>query len=245
MEFSCWLLLISRSTWLIIVVFSQLANCYPSECVLPFPRSYVVYHLGEQESIDVDGKLDDKAWSRVSWTEDFIGDHIFYVFLIQFPKYIRGLERWYFCGERGVYECLSVSFLLGGGGGRGRGLSHSPFKQPIRQGALYSMQIPRRRYADFRAKALNPRQRSLCVAYIKCSLAYMQGSGELNKECGTVFRILAWILAQILALLLAYPFVTILYMQFCWLHCMLFKSNQPKHEFRKIGYFNTCKGTAL
>ena len=35
-----------------------------------------MYHLDEQESIDVDGKLDDKAWTRVSWTEDFIGDHI-------------------------------------------------------------------------------------------------------------------------------------------------------------------------
>lgn len=47
---------------------------YPAECVLPFPRSYVVYHLGEQETIDIDGKLDDKAWALVSWTEDFIGD---------------------------------------------------------------------------------------------------------------------------------------------------------------------------
>ena len=47
---------------------------YPSECILPFPRSYVVYHLGEQETIDIDGKLDDKAWALVSWTEDFIGD---------------------------------------------------------------------------------------------------------------------------------------------------------------------------
>lgn len=45
---------------------------YPSECILPFPRSYVVYHLGEQETIDIDGKLDDKAWALVSWTEDFI-----------------------------------------------------------------------------------------------------------------------------------------------------------------------------
>lgn len=31
-----------------------------------------MYHLDEQESIDVDGKLDDKAWAHVSWTEDFI-----------------------------------------------------------------------------------------------------------------------------------------------------------------------------
>lgn len=71
MEFPYWLPLLLTS---FLVVFSQRANCYPSECVLPFPRSYVVYHLDEQESIDVDGKLDDKAWAHVSWTEDFIGN---------------------------------------------------------------------------------------------------------------------------------------------------------------------------
>lgn len=60
---------------------------YPSECVLPFPRSYVVYHLGEQETIDIDGKLDDKAWALVSWTEDFIGDWKIYVsFWLMFPS---------------------------------------------------------------------------------------------------------------------------------------------------------------
>ena len=93
MEFSRWLLLIS--TWLITALFSKHANCYPSECVLPFPRSYVVYHLDKQESIVVDGKLDDKAWSRVSWTEDFIGDHMFLFY--------------------------SLQYLVGGGGGGGGG----------------------------------------------------------------------------------------------------------------------------
>ena len=72
-QFSYWFPLISS---LVLVVFFQRANCFPSDCVLPFPRSYVVYHLDEQESIDVDGKLEDKAWTRVSWTEDFIGDHM-------------------------------------------------------------------------------------------------------------------------------------------------------------------------
>ena len=72
-QFSYWLSLISS---LVLVVLFKRANCFPSECVLPFPRSYVVYHLDEQESIDVDGKLDDEAWTRVSWTEDFIGDHM-------------------------------------------------------------------------------------------------------------------------------------------------------------------------
>ena len=48
-------------------------DSYPSECTLPFPRSYVVYHLSDREVIDVDGKLDDSAWDSVSCTEDFIG----------------------------------------------------------------------------------------------------------------------------------------------------------------------------
>ena len=73
-----WLPLLS--TWVLVVFSLQRANCYPVECVLPFPRSYVVYHLDDQESIDVDGKLDDKAWTRVAWTEDFIGDLILFLF---------------------------------------------------------------------------------------------------------------------------------------------------------------------
>ena len=56
------------------LAFSLRTDCYPSECTLPFPRSYVVYHLNEHEAIDVDGKLDDEAWDSVSWTEDFIGE---------------------------------------------------------------------------------------------------------------------------------------------------------------------------
>ena len=56
-----------------LLAFSLAVDCYPSECVLPFPRSYVVYHLNEQEGIHVDGKLDEEAWDSVSWTEDFIG----------------------------------------------------------------------------------------------------------------------------------------------------------------------------
>ena len=58
----------------IILVFLIRANSYPSDCILPFPRSYVVYHLNEQEAIYVDGKLNDEAWKIVSWTEDFIGN---------------------------------------------------------------------------------------------------------------------------------------------------------------------------
>ncbi|KAK2568818.1 hypothetical protein P5673_006856 [Acropora cervicornis] len=56
-----------------LLFFSILANCFPTDCVHPFPRSYVVYHLNElQEAIHVDGKLNDEAWNSVAWTEDFI-----------------------------------------------------------------------------------------------------------------------------------------------------------------------------
>ena len=58
------------------LTLSPHADCYPSECVLPFPRSYVVYHLSDHEAIKVDGKLDDEAWHSVSWTEDFIGKYL-------------------------------------------------------------------------------------------------------------------------------------------------------------------------
>lgn len=37
-----------------------------------YPRQYVAYRLGEDEKIDVDGKLDDTAWERVGWTADFV-----------------------------------------------------------------------------------------------------------------------------------------------------------------------------
>ena len=57
----------------IVLAFLFYANSYPSDCVLPFPRSYVVYRLNKQEAVHVDGKLDDEAWDMVSWTEDFIG----------------------------------------------------------------------------------------------------------------------------------------------------------------------------
>lgn len=43
-------------------------------CELPyFPRHYVAYRLSEGQSVNIDGKLDDSAWSEVGWTEDFVG----------------------------------------------------------------------------------------------------------------------------------------------------------------------------
>jgi hypothetical protein len=41
------------------------------KCSLPFPKSYVVYHLSLGEEITVDGKLDEKAWEEVDWTQTF------------------------------------------------------------------------------------------------------------------------------------------------------------------------------
>jgi len=35
------------------------------------PLSYVAYKLAASQTISVDGKLDDSAWSEVSWTEEF------------------------------------------------------------------------------------------------------------------------------------------------------------------------------
>ncbi|XP_006824929.1 uncharacterized protein LOC100368858 [Saccoglossus kowalevskii] len=39
---------------------------------LPTPKSYVAYQLRQGESIQIDGKLDDKAWLDVKTTDDFI-----------------------------------------------------------------------------------------------------------------------------------------------------------------------------
>ena len=78
-----------------LMAFSFAVDRYPSDCVLPFPRSYVVYHWNEQEGIHVDGKLDEEAWDSVSWTEDFIGkfegnslSSNFHTQSIYYPSYI-------------------------------------------------------------------------------------------------------------------------------------------------------------
>lgn len=47
--------------------------CFAQAGALPFPKSYVVYHLAETEKIAVDGHLDETAWSGVPWTDRFIG----------------------------------------------------------------------------------------------------------------------------------------------------------------------------
>jgi len=43
----------------------------PEYCQFPLPKSYVVYKLGQNEKIVVDGKLDEAAWGEVAWTDPF------------------------------------------------------------------------------------------------------------------------------------------------------------------------------
>ena len=76
MHVECSNLLMFMVSVFLFLTLSSPADCYPSECVVPFPRSYVVYHLSDHEFIKVDGKLDDEAWDSVSWTEDFIGKYL-------------------------------------------------------------------------------------------------------------------------------------------------------------------------
>ncbi|XP_064600984.1 uncharacterized protein LOC135467150 [Liolophura sinensis] len=49
----------------------QVEACQAELCDLPIPRSYIAYHLGG-ETITIDGKLTDRAWQDVSWTEPFV-----------------------------------------------------------------------------------------------------------------------------------------------------------------------------
>ncbi|XP_064603571.1 uncharacterized protein LOC135468988 [Liolophura sinensis] len=49
----------------------QVTACRAETCDIPLPRSYVAYHLKEQ-TIAVDGDLNDPAWEEVPWTEKFV-----------------------------------------------------------------------------------------------------------------------------------------------------------------------------
>ena len=40
---------------------------------LPFPKAYVAYHLASGDTINIDGKLNEKAWMEVEPTEKFVG----------------------------------------------------------------------------------------------------------------------------------------------------------------------------
>ncbi|ESO90042.1 hypothetical protein LOTGIDRAFT_164342 [Lottia gigantea] len=45
--------------------------CRAYTCHIPLPKTYQVYHL-ETEVITIDGKLDDKGWKDVPWSDPFI-----------------------------------------------------------------------------------------------------------------------------------------------------------------------------
>lgn len=53
----------------------QATACQAETCDIPLPRSYVAYHLNEQ-TITVDGDLNDPAWKEVPWTEKFVGESV-------------------------------------------------------------------------------------------------------------------------------------------------------------------------
>ena len=50
----------------------EMEACRAASCQVDLPRVYVVYKL-EKGHIDIDGKLDERAWQDVAWTESFVG----------------------------------------------------------------------------------------------------------------------------------------------------------------------------
>ncbi|MFH1195131.1 MAG: carbohydrate-binding family 9-like protein [bacterium] len=46
------------------------AQDVPIPPILFSPQKYICYHVEEQ--IDIDGKLDESAWNKISWTNDFV-----------------------------------------------------------------------------------------------------------------------------------------------------------------------------
>ena len=55
----------------------MLQKCYTSRETCndyELPRTYLAYYLNGK-TINIDGKLDDQAWTEVPWTENFLGTH--------------------------------------------------------------------------------------------------------------------------------------------------------------------------
>ncbi|XP_055956879.1 uncharacterized protein LOC126821619 [Patella vulgata] len=46
--------------------------CRAYTCDIPIPNTYQVYHLAGDEKITIDGKLNEKAWKDVDWSDLFI-----------------------------------------------------------------------------------------------------------------------------------------------------------------------------
>ncbi|BFZ07100.1 hypothetical protein BsWGS_10139 [Bradybaena similaris] len=53
------------------LVESEVEACRALTCDLPYPRTYVVYKLNG-ETVDLDGRLEEKAWTSVAWSEAFV-----------------------------------------------------------------------------------------------------------------------------------------------------------------------------
>ncbi|CAL1543870.1 unnamed protein product, partial [Lymnaea stagnalis] len=53
------------------LIETDVEACRALTCDLPYPRTYVVYKLNG-EAIDLDGRLDEKAWKSVGWTDSFV-----------------------------------------------------------------------------------------------------------------------------------------------------------------------------
>ena len=44
-------------------------------CRTPYPRNYMALHLGETETITIDGNIDEPAWNAVQWSSPFVGNY--------------------------------------------------------------------------------------------------------------------------------------------------------------------------
>nr|KAG5686891.1 hypothetical protein BaRGS_012439 [Batillaria attramentaria] len=49
----------------------EMEACHAASCLVDLPNTYVVYKLGSG-AIDIDGKLEERAWKDVAWTEPFV-----------------------------------------------------------------------------------------------------------------------------------------------------------------------------
>ncbi|XP_072030981.1 uncharacterized protein [Amphiura filiformis] len=60
---------------LLVMIFlvAEVQIVYSITCnALPFPKSYIAYHLDPDERIDIDGKLNEKQWMQVGATDRFV-----------------------------------------------------------------------------------------------------------------------------------------------------------------------------
>ncbi|KAL8600036.1 hypothetical protein ACOMHN_039269 [Nucella lapillus] len=53
------------------LISGEVSACQAAECRVDLPRAYVVYKL-DRYKINIDGQLNERAWTEVAWTEDFV-----------------------------------------------------------------------------------------------------------------------------------------------------------------------------